>query len=74
MRVRSRRGELATHALLSDDVPAGVVAMPYHFAETPSNVLTNDAQDPVSHMPELKVCAVEVEAAPGTRCAGEAER
>ena len=74
VRVRSRRGELATRALLSDDVPAGLVAMPYHFAETPSNVLTNDAQDPVSHMPELKVCAVEVEAAPGTRCAGEAER
>jgi formate dehydrogenase major subunit len=63
VRVRSRRGELTTRALLSDDVPAGIVALPYHFAETPSNVLTNDALDPVSRMPELKVCAVEVEAA-----------
>ncbi|MBY0277200.1 formate dehydrogenase subunit alpha [Candidatus Binatia bacterium] len=62
--VRSRRGELTTHAMLSADVPAGVVAMPYHFAETPSNLLTSDALDPISRMPELKVCAVDVVAAP----------
>lgn len=74
VRVRSRRGELDTRALVSDEVPAGVVAMPYHFAETPSNVLTNDAADPVSRMPELKVCAVEVEAARSTAPCPEARR
>jgi formate dehydrogenase major subunit len=62
VRVRSRRGTLATRAVVSDDVPPGVVAMPYHFAETPSNRLTSDALDPLSRMPELKVCAVAVEA------------
>jgi formate dehydrogenase major subunit len=51
-----------TRAVISTDVPAGTVAMPYHFRETPSNALTNDALDPLSRMPELKVCAVQVEA------------
>jgi formate dehydrogenase major subunit len=32
--------------------------MPYHFREAPCNRLTNCAQDPISHMPELKACAV----------------
>ncbi|WP_421997478.1 formate dehydrogenase subunit alpha [Reyranella sp.] len=63
VRVRSRRGELATHAVITEQVPPGVVAMPYHFAEAPTNILTNDALDPISRMPELKVCAVQVEVA-----------
>ena len=61
VRVRSRRGEVRTRAVVSDQVPAGVVAMPYHFHEAPSNLLTNNALDPLSKMPELKVCAVAVE-------------
>ena len=61
LRVRSRRGAVQTRAVVSDQVPPGVVAMPYHFHEAPSNVLTNNALDPLSKMPELKVCAVTVE-------------
>jgi formate dehydrogenase alpha subunit len=61
VRVRSRRGEVGTRAVVSDQVPPGVVAMPYHFHEAPSNLLTNNALDPLSKMPELKVCAVAVE-------------
>jgi formate dehydrogenase (coenzyme F420) alpha subunit len=61
VRVKSRRGELLSRAMVSNQVPPGVVAMPYHFHEAPSNLLTNDALDPISRMPELKVCAVEVE-------------
>jgi formate dehydrogenase (coenzyme F420) alpha subunit len=64
VRVRSRRGEVTTRAVVSDTVPPGTVAMPYHFHEAPSNRLTNDeALDPISRMPELKVCAVAVERA-----------
>lgn len=58
VRVASRRGVLETRAHLTDDVPLGTVAMPYHFREAPCNRLTNSAQDPISHMPELKACAV----------------
>jgi formate dehydrogenase major subunit len=61
VRVRSRRGEVRTRALLSSDVPEGTVAMPYHFAEAPPNLVTNDALDPIARMPELKVCAVAVD-------------
>ncbi|MEX6503695.1 formate dehydrogenase subunit alpha [Pseudomonas zhanjiangensis] len=58
--VRSRRGYLETRVHLTDDVPRGTLAMPYHFREAPCNRLTNGAQDPVSKMPELKACAVAV--------------
>jgi formate dehydrogenase major subunit len=64
VRIRSRRGEVDTGVVLSDEVPEGLVSMPYHFREAPSNRLTNDVQDPVTHMPELKVCAVHVEPRP----------
>ncbi|SDG39506.1 formate dehydrogenase major subunit [Pseudomonas benzenivorans] len=59
--VRSRRGYLETRVHLTDDVPRGTLAMPYHFREAPCNRLTNSAQDPISKMPELKACAVAVE-------------
>ena len=62
VRLRSRRGEVATRAHVSTDVPPGLVAMPYHFGEAAVNRVTNhEALDPLSHMPELKVCAVAVE-------------
>lgn len=60
--IKSRRGYVETRAMLSDDVPIGLVTMPYHFKEAPSNQLTNTAQDPVTKMPELKACAVAVTA------------
>jgi formate dehydrogenase major subunit len=62
--VRSRRGHLETRVHLTDDVPRGTLAMPYHFREAPCNRLTNAAQDPISKMPELKACAVAVEPLP----------
>jgi formate dehydrogenase major subunit len=62
--VRSRRGHLETRVHLTDDVPPGTLAMPYHFREAPCNRLTNAAQDPLSKMPELKACAVAVQALP----------
>lgn len=58
--IRSRRGYVETRAICTEDVPPGLVSMPYHFREAPSNQLTNTAQDPVSKMPELKACAVTV--------------
>ncbi|TNE82600.1 MAG: formate dehydrogenase subunit alpha, partial [Gammaproteobacteria bacterium] len=65
--VRSRRGYLETRAMITEDLPPGLVCMPYHFREAPSNQLTNNAQDPVTKMPELKACAVLVEPLPAGR-------
>ena len=58
VRVTSRRGELVLDALVTDRVKPGEVFIPFHFAESPVNMLTNDAFDPTSRIPELKVCAV----------------
>ncbi len=61
VRVSSRRGEVQARVKLSDTCPAGLVSMTFHFAEAPTNVLTNSALDPVAKIPETKVCAVRVE-------------
>lgn len=58
--VRSRRGCLHARARTTEKSPAGVVFMTFHFSETPTNVLTNPALDPIAKIPELKVCAVNV--------------
>ena len=54
-------GEIETKARLTDRVGKGLVFMPFHFAESAANVLTNSALDPVAKIPEYKVCAVKVE-------------
>jgi formate dehydrogenase alpha subunit len=61
VRVVSRRGEIETNAWITRRVPPGVVFIPFHFAESAANVLTNPALDPVAKIPEYKVAAVRVE-------------
>jgi len=61
--VISRRGRVPAKASLTDDVPPGTIAMTFHFAESPTNEVTNPALDPVSKIPEFKVAAVRVEKA-----------
>jgi formate dehydrogenase alpha subunit len=58
--VSSRRGEVTVKAKVTEVSPQGLVSMTFHFAETPTNVLTNDALDPFAKTPELKVCAVKI--------------
>jgi formate dehydrogenase major subunit/formate dehydrogenase alpha subunit len=38
------------------------VFIPFHYAQAAANKLTNAALDPVSGIPEFKVCAVKVSA------------
>lgn len=61
VRVVSCRGAVETTARITEKSPPGVVSMTFHFAETPTNVLTNPVCDPVAKTPELKVCAVRIE-------------
>jgi predicted molibdopterin-dependent oxidoreductase YjgC len=61
VRVISRRGEIETRAWITRRVPPGTVFIPFHFAESAANVLTNPAIDPVAKIPEYKVAAVRVE-------------
>jgi len=65
VRVASRRGELTGYAQLTDAVRPGAVFVPFvKLADSAANFLTNSAVDPVSKIPEYKVCAVTVEAVP----------
>lgn len=62
VRVVSRRGSAVAPLRLSDRIRADTVFMPFHWpGEQRANSVTNPALDPVSRMPELKVCAVRLE-------------
>ena len=61
VKVISRRGEVVARAKVTETSPVGVVFMTFHFAESPTNLLTSPALDPVAKIPEFKVCAVRVE-------------
>ena len=61
VKVASRRGEVTARAKVTGDSAPGTISMTFHFAESPTNMLTNPALDPVSKIPEYKVCAVRVE-------------
>lgn len=61
VKVATRRGELTVKAKVTTRVPVGTTFITFHFTETPGNILTNSAVDPVSKTPEYKVCAVRVE-------------
>ena len=61
IRVTSRRGSIVAEALVGDRVPPGMVYANFHFPEASANMLTIAALDPISKIPEYKVCAVRVE-------------
>ncbi|GAA2439625.1 molybdopterin oxidoreductase family protein [Actinomadura vinacea] len=65
VRVASRRGAATVRARLTDAIRHDTVFIPFHWAgEGRANLLTNPALDPMSRMPEFKVCAVRLEPVP----------
>jgi formate dehydrogenase alpha subunit len=58
--VESRRGRVTLEARITPDIPEGMLFMPFHFHEAPANMLTSQAFDPASRIPELKVSAVRI--------------
>jgi assimilatory nitrate reductase catalytic subunit len=61
VRLTTARGAVSVPARVTDTVRPDTVFMPFHWPGGASvNRLTNDATDPVSGMPEFKVCAVDV--------------
>ena len=64
VRLTTARGAVAVPARITDAIRPDTVFMPFHWAGTGSaNRVTNDATDPISGMPEFKVCAVDVASA-----------
>lgn len=64
VRASSIRGSVEVKARVSEKVEQGTVFMPFHFPESLTNALTNDALDPISKTPEYKVCAICIEKMP----------
>jgi assimilatory nitrate reductase catalytic subunit len=63
----TRRGRARMPAQLTSSIRIDTVFVPFHFAgEGRANLLTNSILDPISRMPELKVCVVRIEK--GTLC------
>jgi assimilatory nitrate reductase catalytic subunit len=64
--VRSRRGETVAKVRFTQSLKPDLVFLPFHFAgEQRANLFTNPALDPVSRMPEFKVCAVSLSTVDG---------
>jgi formate dehydrogenase alpha subunit len=63
VRVISRRGKIMLPARVTSGISPGVTFIPFHYKEAAANLLTNDALDPISKIPEAKVCAIRIEAA-----------
>jgi formate dehydrogenase major subunit/formate dehydrogenase alpha subunit len=61
VRVSSRRGAIQLAVRVSDRPAKGMVFIPFHYREAAVNALTSAVLDPVSKIPELKVCAVKIE-------------
>ena len=66
--VISARGRVSRVELrVTEIVAPGQVFLPFHFAESNANQLTQSAFDPISREPNYKQCAVRVEKSPNSK-------
>lgn len=61
VRVSSRRGSVKVRAKVTEEIPAGLIWMSFHFREGNANWLTNNVFDPETKTAEYKACAVKIE-------------
>lgn len=62
VRLTTRRGTALFTARVAADIREDTIFVPFHWGGKQAiNVLTNPALDPLSRMPEFKVCAVRLE-------------
>jgi assimilatory nitrate reductase catalytic subunit len=64
VRVSTRRGSLVAPARVVDSIRPDTLFVPFHWSGAGrANSVTSDALDPISRMPEFKLCAARVEPA-----------
>jgi assimilatory nitrate reductase catalytic subunit len=62
VRVRTRRGEIELPAQVVRTIRPDTIFVPYHWpGKKSANLLTNRVLDPISKIPEYKVCACRIE-------------
>jgi formate dehydrogenase major subunit len=69
VRVATRRGAIAIKLRADNNVPEGVIYVPFAYVEAAANLLTNPSLDPFGKIPEFKFCAARVEPLRGDRLA-----
>lgn len=73
--VISRRGRVRNVELrVTEIVAPGQVFMPFHFAETNANQVTQSAFDPISREPNYKQCAVAIQLSRPPKDRGQSRR
>ncbi len=71
LRLTSRRGTMIVEVKVNEGIHPSTVFLPFHWGDELSvNQLTVPALDPVSRMPEFKLCAVQMERADSVKEAG----
>jgi formate dehydrogenase major subunit len=65
VKVKSRAGETALHAKISERVAPGVVYTTFHHPLSQANVVTTDYSDWATNCPEYKVTAVQISVSNG---------
>jgi formate dehydrogenase major subunit len=60
--LETRRGSIKAEVKVTDEVPAGLLFVPFHFSDSRANVLTISALDPSAKCAETKVCAARLKA------------
>ena len=61
VQVSTRRGSIDIKVRADQDVPDGMIFIPFCFHEAAANILTNPQLDPIGKIPEFKFCAVKIE-------------
>ena len=63
VKVSTRRGSAVFKIRLTSDIRMDTVFLPFHWADSgAANLVTNDSLDPISKIPEFKICAGRIEA------------
>src|SRR4030042_2857953 len=60
VKIDSRRGSIIAKATVSSKIKKGVIFVPFHYADSPANMLTNPKFDAKAKIPEFKVCAAKI--------------
>jgi len=59
--LETRRGRIEAEARVTDEVPPGLLFVPFHFPDSRANALTIPALDPSAKCAETKVCSARLE-------------
>ena len=59
--VKTRRGSITLNVRLDNELPKGMIFIPFCFSEAAANKLTNPQLDPYGKIPEFKYCAANIE-------------